>query len=164
MTDIPATEMNAKSFQVLRMIWIAMLASLLIYVFVCHMLTDELQGAVKPDVPMTIIRAMVGSLTVIALIVARLLRIRAYIGRSNDPGPKPISNVQPPDSSMAFGKYAVALILSLALSELIAFFGLVLIFLGDNIQTFYTFLAVSAAAIVFYRPKKEELEMWSLAM
>lgn len=52
----------------------------------------------------------------------------------------------------------MALMVSLALSESIAIYGLVLFFLGDDYQSLYLFVGISAIAMFFYRPKKEELE------
>ena len=53
---------------------------------------------------------------------------------------------------------------SLALSEFIGIMGLVLFFLGDNFQVLYTFMAISALAMFFYRPRREELETLAIAM
>ena len=56
------------------------------------------------------------------------------------------------------------MIVSLALSEFIGIMGLVLFFLGDNFQVLYTFMAISAIAMLFYRPKRQELETLNIAM
>jgi hypothetical protein len=56
------------------------------------------------------------------------------------------------------GKYTTFVIVSLALSESIGIYGFVLFLLGDSFQTLYTFIAVSALAMIFYRPKRKELE------
>jgi len=59
-------------------------------------------------------------------------------------------------------KYATAMVVSLALSESIGIYGFVLFLLGDNFRTLYIFVGISALAMLFYRPKREELE--TLAM
>jgi hypothetical protein len=68
----------------------------------------------------------------------------------------------PSAQSSSIGKYAVAMVVSLALSESIGVYGLVLFFLGESFRTLYIFIGISALAIFLYRPKREELE--SLAM
>ena len=61
------------------------------------------------------------------------------------------------------GHYAAVVIISLALSESIGIYGLVLFLLGGGFKTLYTFIAVSALAMVFYRPKREEMEKLAMA-
>jgi hypothetical protein len=61
-------------------------------------------------------------------------------------------------------KYTVAMLVSLALSESIGIFGFLLFLFGDNFQVLYTFIAVSALAMFFYRPKREELETLAISM
>ncbi|MBU2499127.1 MAG: hypothetical protein KKE57_09510 [Proteobacteria bacterium] len=56
------------------------------------------------------------------------------------------------------------MMISLALSESIGIYGLVLFFLGDSLRTLYTFIGISALAIIYHRPKREELETLALAM
>lgn len=54
-------------------------------------------------------------------------------------------------------KYISAMMVALALSESIGIFGFVLFLLGKNALDLYILIAVSAAAIVAYRPKRDEL-------
>jgi hypothetical protein len=54
--------------------------------------------------------------------------------------------------------YTKATVITLALAESIGIFGLVLFFLGDSFQVLYLFIAVSAAVMFYYRPKRDELE------
>jgi hypothetical protein len=107
-----------KSFSILRIIWAAMLGTLIIYLFICYQFGDQIR----------------------------------------QPSGSTLKSPSQSDISPILGKYAVALIVSLALSESIAIYGLVLFFLGDNYQTLYFFVGISAIAMFFYRPKKEELE------
>jgi hypothetical protein len=48
-------------------------------------------------------------------------------------------------------------IISLALCESVGIYGLVLFFLGKNTMDLYLLLGVSAAAMIYYRPRKDEL-------
>ena len=61
------------------------------------------------------------------------------------------------------GQYIPAVITTLALAESIGIYGLLLFLLGGDFKTLYTFIIVSALAMIFYRPKREELERLALA-
>jgi ATP synthase subunit C len=54
-------------------------------------------------------------------------------------------------------RYFTAMIVALALSESIGIYGLVLFFLGKDQTDLYLLTLVSAAAMLFYFPKKEHL-------
>ncbi len=56
------------------------------------------------------------------------------------------------------------MVVSLALSESIGIYGFVLFLLGDGFRTLYIFIGISALAMFFYRPKREELEALAIAM
>jgi len=75
-----------------------------------------------------------------------------------------LDSSSPSNQSAIIGKYVTAMLVSLALSEFIGIMGLALFFLGDNFQVLYIFMAISAVAMFFYRPKREELETLALAM
>jgi len=49
------------------------------------------------------------------------------------------------------------MVISLALSESIGIYGLVLFLLGKNTMDLYLFILVSAGAMIMYRPRKDEL-------
>ena len=57
-----------------------------------------------------------------------------------------------------------AMIVSLALSESIGVYGLVLFLIGDSFQTLYIFIGISVVAMFFYRPKREDLETLATAI
>jgi len=54
------------------------------------------------------------------------------------------------------------MVISLALSESIGLYGFVLFLLGDGFRTLYIFVGISALALFFYRPKREEIETLAL--
>ena len=68
------------------------------------------------------------------------------------------------DQPRALARYTTAVIISLALSECIGIYGLVLFLLGDEYQTLYIFIGAAAAAMFYFRPKREELVDLSMAM
>jgi hypothetical protein len=58
---------------------------------------------------------------------------------------------------LALQKYSAATIVALAMSESIGIYGLVLFFLGKNPTDLYLLILVSAAAMLVYRPRKDEM-------
>ena len=87
-----------------------------------------------------------------------MLSVRAGISK-----PKPVERMVKWDGPPFIAKYATAVIVSLALSESIGIYGFVLFLLGGGFKTLYIFIAVSALAMVFYRPKREEMEKLAMA-
>jgi hypothetical protein len=55
-------------------------------------------------------------------------------------------------------QYSRAVILSLALAEAVAIYGLVLFLLFRHVADLYLFTGASAAALIFLRPRLDELE------
>jgi hypothetical protein len=64
----------------------------------------------------------------------------------------------------AAAKYTTALVVAMALSESIGIYGLVLFFLSKDSLTLYLFILMSAIAMFYYRPRKEELLQVALEM
>ena len=153
-------ESNAvkKGMQTLWFIWAAMLSTLLIYITLCHLLGEGFKASSGPELPISLLRKIFFGLAAVVLIASYYLR------RSNLKSQPRASAATIVKTSFALnqppfvGLYIARVIVSLAFSESIGIYGLVLFLLGDSFQTLYTFIGVSALAMVFYRPKKEELE------
>jgi hypothetical protein len=64
----------------------------------------------------------------------------------------------PPPAAAAMPGYTAAVVASLAMCESIGIYGLILFLLGRSTTDLFLLLAVSAAAMVFHRPKREELD------
>lgn len=56
------------------------------------------------------------------------------------------------------------MIVTLAIAESVAIYGLLLLFLGKDFQSLYIFTAVSAAAMIVHRPKMDEVERLAIAV
>jgi len=164
MVGIPERELNEKSHQILWIIWTAMLGSLFVYIFICHLWEDEIRRASNSNFPLDLIRNILYGIAIFTLILTRFIRKLILAGQHDGPGPKSLDSSSPSNQSAIIGKYVTAMLVSLALSEFIGIMGLALFFLGDNFQVLYIFMAISAVAMFFYRPKREELETLALAM
>ena len=164
MEGIPVRQTAEKGFWTLWVIWVAMLGSLLIYVFICHQLGDELRKNLRQDVPLDPLRIILYSATIFEMIFIVFLRKRILAAGGAVPEPMSPPPPEPSNQSSALAKYTTAVIISLALCESIGIYGLLLFFLGDTFQTLYIFIGIAALGMLFYRPKREEVETLAAAM
>jgi hypothetical protein len=161
---VPERGANEKTLLSLWIIWAAMAGSLLVYVFICYQFGEEIRRNMGHHFPVPLLRNTFYVITIITLFFTHFLKRRMLSGTSrasssNALQPGPHSNQAP-----FLAKYTTALVVSLALSESIGIYGLVLFLLGDGFKTLYTFIGISALAIYFHRPKKEELDALVIAM
>ena len=146
-----------KGMIVLWIIWGAILISLFVYVLVCHLAGDQIRQNLNPDMPLTLFKNILYAASVLTLLISYFVRKAVLSVRSSSTRTRSSNISQQPAQPAFMGKYTVAMIVSLALSESIGIYGVVLFFMGDSLQTLYTFIGVSAMAMILYRPKKEEI-------
>jgi hypothetical protein len=142
----------------------AMLGTLLIYVIICRQFGHEIQQAANIQLPIPNLKYIFLGLSIGTLLLAHHLRRIMLTVRSAGPVLKLADQPSYPSQPQTLGKYTAAVIVSLAFSESIGIYGLVLFFLGESLNTFYTFIIVSAFAMFYYRPKQEELAMLAISM
>ena len=147
-----------KGMKTIWVIWAAMLGSLLIYVIICHQLGEGLMGAEGDELPIGLLRKIFFGVTAAELIITYYLRRFMLKGRSSASGSTIVKGSVAMSQPPFVGQYTSVVIISLAFSESIGIYGLVLFLLGDSFQTLYTFIGISALTMVFYRPRREELE------
>jgi len=147
-----------KGIQTLWVIWAAMLGSLLVYVFICHQPGIGFKGVEESDFPLGLLRNILFGVGIATWLLAYFMRRSMLSVRAGIPKPKPAERMVQWNGPPFIAKHATAVIVSLALSESIGIYGFVLFLLGDSFQTLYTFIGISALAMVFYRPKREEME------
>jgi F0F1-type ATP synthase membrane subunit c/vacuolar-type H+-ATPase subunit K len=147
-----------KAFVTMKLIWAALLASLAIYVLVCHLWGEEIRANVSADIPVGLLRSVLYVVAVAELFLAYFLRKSIIKGRFGGAGRDLVPHAAQADTGSIVNRYMVAIIVSLAISDSIGIYGLILFLLGDELMTLYTFVAISAAAMFYFRPKMEELE------
>jgi hypothetical protein len=152
-----------KGMQTLWVIWAAMLGSLLAYVFICHQPGIGFKGVKGSDFILDLLRNILFGVGVATWLLAYFMRRSMLSVRTGISKPKPVEHMVQWDVSSYIAKYTTAVIVSLALSESIGIYGFILFLLGGGFQTLYTFIGISALAMVFYRPRREELERLALA-
>lgn len=149
--------------QTLWLIWAAMLGSLLVYIFICHQLGERFGRVEGSDFPIILLRNILYAVTAAELIMSYYLRKFMLKGRSVTTEADIASRSSAVNQPSFVDQYTVIVIISLAMAESIGIFGLVLFLLGGDFKTLYIFIVVSALAMVFYRPKREELERLAVA-
>lgn len=135
-----------KQFNVIRMIWLAMLGSLAIYLAVSLLAGDAVRKGVGEEIPLDMMRRILIGISAVELILIDVFRKRML-----KPG-------QAGSPEAAVQKYSITSLVSYAVAESIGIFGLVLYFLGDAVHYLYFLMAASALAMIYYRPKFETIE------
>ena len=97
------------------------------------------------------LRKIFYALAGITLIITRYIR-RFVLSAGGRAGPATQSYHSP-----VLQKYATAMIIAWALSESIGIYGLVLFLLGKNTTDLYLLILVAAAALLLYRPGRDEI-------
>ena len=140
-------------FRTLNIIWGAMLISVFIYIIVGLYIVDEIDIHLESNIIDMLRNVLYGS-TLSILFVTKLLRgmLLSAKGSSANTVRSQIYSQYP-----AISKYTTALIITLALCESIGILGLTLFILGKNLKDLYLFIIVSAASMIYYRPKKEDI-------
>jgi hypothetical protein len=147
-----------KGMIVLWLIWGAIFVSLLIYILVANMLVEEIKQASMEDFDLPLMRNILIAVGVLEIFIIQLLR--RYMLPKDNTSPSRKLQSSSTDSGLVkiMAVYTKATVITLALAESIGIFGLVLFFLGDSFQVLYLFIAVSAAVMFYYSPKRDELE------
>ena len=143
-------EQLLQGYRIVLIIWVAILASLPIYLVVCMAVRDQLQSIADFNT-FEILKYALWVLSALTLIGAHFLR-RLLLRASTATGVQTVSPQHP-----AVAKYTVAIIITMALLESIGIYGVVLYFVGMDTTSLQQLLLVSAIAMFFYRPRKEEL-------
>lgn len=135
-----------KQYRALQIIWVAMLLSLGAYVAVGQLAGDSIRQGISDSMPLDTIRTILFGVSVVELIGIHYVR-KTMLRLSRGTAQQAVAQ-----------RYSVTSIISYAVSESIGIYGLVLYFLGDDIQSLYVLMGISALAMVYYRPKYEVLK------
>ncbi len=142
-----------KAWTIIIIIWGTLLASLGVYVAVCEFMKDQLRPAA--DFPLETMKLALYGASFVTLIVTHF--IRKVMLKAAGSGPFSAFAQSPSVQHPAAGRYLSAVIVSMALCESIGVYGLVLFFMSKDSLVLYRFIIVSAAAMLYFRPRKEEL-------
>ena len=139
-----------RRLMILKIIWFALLMSLAVYLFVAIRLAANVQPSISEEA-FGILRTVLYIMAIAILIAAKYVRKFIMSGKSQ------VSQPVLAMEHLALQKYSAATIVALAMSESIGVYGLILFFLGKNSTDLYLLILISAAAMVIYRPRKDEM-------
>jgi hypothetical protein len=137
-----------KQINIIRIIWASMLGTLAVYVLIACMFGGQIKADIGPDIPVGLIKNILILVSAVEIVAAGF--IRRFI----------LTIRKPADASRIAKRYVAAVIVSLAMSESVGIYGLILFLIGEGFPTLYTFIALSAGAMIFYRPKTDEFEQF----
>ena len=163
MLDQAEREKLGKGMMVLWIIWGAMLASLGIYIVVCYFIGQQYEPAVSENFPFELMKNILYVISLATFILIHFLRMQMIRVRAGGPPGAPEGS-EDTEAHPAYGRYAVAVIVSMALADSIGIYGVVLFLLSLDYKVLYSFVVISAVAMVFYRPKFEELENMAIVL
>ncbi len=126
-------------------VWI-MLATLLAYLCICLLFSQELQQPIEES-QRVILRSIFYASAIIGLPTNNLIRhIMLRLAQTM------------PSNKSAKNRYLLIIGVSMVLAESIGVMGLVMFILGDGFNTLYIFTGLSALGMYLYRPKNHEYE------
>lgn len=157
MIDPKEKEVLDKAMRINWVIWAAMMSSIGIYVLVAHLTEGTVAiGAGIGDM-FGFLRMLLLAVGILELLLIPV--IKNLIIKSVRPPKTPVvTGIAAAGSPPAVAAYTSALVVSLAIAESVAIYGLVLFFLRGDFQTLYLFAALGAAGMIISRPKIDELE------
>ena len=123
---------------------IAIALSVVAYVAVCHLFGAEIQADIGES-QRVLIRTVLYALAIVIFPVTSLLRYISLRLNQTMPGDKPAKN-----------RYLVTIIVTQAMIETVALFGLVMFVLGDDFNTLYIFSSMAGLGVFLHRPKMDE--------
>ena len=149
-------ELN-RHFLTLWIIWGAMLSSLVMYLLICHA-----APGIRSESPMGVSPGLLGNIllgvSAAELLILYFIRRAMFSPAARGPINRRVEQKPLISKRMFMSKYVSVVIISLAVSESIGIYGFVLFILGDDYSTLYTFILISALAMVAFRPKAAEFE------
>lgn len=136
-------------------VWIAMFLTLVLSLIFVFLLDRNVESMYHlPTIrKMTLI---LYGVAVVGLILAYVIR-KYMLHRASS---KPLPEVTNPSGQISpyIARYKPAVVVSLAIAESVAAFGLTIFFMNGDMSTFLIFLAISLVGLFLFRPKFEEVE------
>ncbi|MDH3349773.1 MAG: hypothetical protein OEM02_16925 [Desulfobulbaceae bacterium] len=142
-----------KGWLIILVIWGAVLSSLVVYVVVCYLVKIPGGTMTIPAPKVENIKYILLGLSIVELFVIRFVRNLLIKVRPSEV----VTDFDSVQQHPAVVKYFAATLVSTALAESIAIFGIVIFFMSGDMASLYLFVTLSAAAMIYFRPRKEEL-------
>lgn len=162
MIDANEKEVLVKGMKTIWILWSTMFASLGIYIILVNIIGGQIKVQQLSSDGFSLLRNAIYVVSAIELAIIPF--IRKSIIKSALYAQTPIQKILGAVNHPAVAKYTSVVHVSVAIAESIAIYGLVLYFLGKDPQSFYMLTAISGIAMIFYRPKMDELEKLAITM
>lgn len=143
-------------------VWIAMFLTLVLSLILVFLFGRNVEQRHHPQTVWQITQILYG-VSVVGLILAYFIRKYMLRRASSKPFTEETGNT-PGQISPYIARYKPAVVVSLAIAESIAAFGLTIFFMNGNLSTFLIFLAISLCGLFLYRPKFEEVEKLAISI
>ena len=143
----------------LWLFWVANLGVLVVLVFVCGVFGERIRELMKEssDVPIDLLRILFLIVGLASLVVAYLMRRWSLTGKFNLYERQAREDASSSNKPLYLAKYRLAIFIPMCLPTTLGIYGFLLFWLGDSALTLYAFMIVSGAALLYHRPKKEEI-------
>lgn len=146
-----------KGMRSIWMIWLGILSSLYIYVKIGHFEQPGMPYLSEANLPLDLIKYIFYGLSIIIFVVTFYIRKDMLSAKSGKTDEKIIERAAKMNKPAAVMKYTGAVVVSIALAELIGIFGVVFFFISGDLETLYSLIGVSAVTMIYFCPKKKEL-------
>ena len=143
-------------------VWIAMFLTLVLVLIFAVLLGGAVEQRHHPRNIRHITQILYG-VSIVGLILAYFIRKYMLHRASSKPLSEETSNA-PGQISPYIARYKPAVVVSLAIAESIAAFGLTIFFMDGKLTPFLIFLAMSLVGLFLYRPKFEEVEKLAISI
>ena len=143
-------------------VWIAMFLTLVLSLIFVFLLGKNVEQMHHPRTIRQITLILYG-VAAVGLILAYFIRKYMLHRASSKPLSEETGNT-PGQISPYIARYKLAVVVSLAIAETIAAFGLTIFFMNGNMSTFLIFLAIALVGLFLYRPKFEEVEKLAISI
>lgn len=153
---IPAqgNELFESGWKLVYIIWACLFMSLIMYLLVGMYAAENINIPLDKN-SFEMMRNALYGLSFVILVATKL--VKNYLLSDKGVKTKPVQQ-QPGQSPQdpAIARYMIVMMISLALSEAVAIFGLILFFTGKNTYDLYFLIAISALAMIYHRPVKDD--------
>jgi len=137
-------------------VWGALTVSVLMYALIAHLLAKNWR-APEPTFFVTMRNALY-VVSVVEILIVPFLR-KWILARSSDSKAFfKLTSLTESHPIPGLGKYLTVSIISWAIADSIAIYGLILFLLGGSFNDLYLFVGAALAVMIYYRPKMSELE------
>lgn len=147
-----------RSLKLSRIIHLAMLLSLGFYVAIAVQVVHAQDPTLPPPLPELAAHPFSHYLFIALAIATVMLMAATPLVRAKLMPPRSYGDATPPDLNRALGRLRVAQIVSWAMCEAVAIYGLILTFLSYDLRYTLAFAAVGALAMLAYAPSRRVTE------